>query len=88
MSSEEPHYDHLDLRTLIERLPIPYRLPHHAPFPEFKYIDDTRNLTMWRTDTDTVLANEVKGFWRDVMGPPDPPPTPRRPPLPHLPAVG
>lgn len=77
MASEEPHYDHLDLRTLVENIPAPRgRVMHQPPFPEFKYIDETRNLTMWRADVDTALAREVTGFWEFVLQPPPgPPPT-------------
>lgn len=76
MASEEPHYDHLDLRTIVENIPLPKgRIPHMPPFPEFKYIDETRNLTMWRADVDTAVANEVTGFWEFVIQPHGPPPT-------------
>ena len=77
MASEEPHYDHLDLRTIVENIPAPKgRVVQRPPFPEFKYIDETRNLTMWRIHEDTALAKEVTGFWEFVIQPPPgPPPT-------------
>jgi hypothetical protein len=77
MASEEPHYDHLDLRTIVENIPLPKgRIVHRPPFPEFKYIDETRNLTMWRADVDTAVAREITGFWEFVIQPHGPPPSP------------
>lgn len=74
-NSPEPHYNELDLGTLIKRLPVSQRVPDISPFPFFSTIDLDRNVTMLeRMTTDTAYANLVTGFWSYVMKQMPPPP--------------
>lgn len=76
-STSEPHYNQLDLRTLVERIPTPVRVPGPPPFPFFEYIDHNRNVTMLdKVTADTSYARLITGFWSFVIQPPPdlPPP--------------
>ncbi|MDX1477688.1 MAG: hypothetical protein R3301_08255 [Saprospiraceae bacterium] len=75
-ATEETFFDELDLRTRLETLVAPRRVPAQPPFPIFQYLDQDRNVTMWRADTDTALARMVTDFWSFVIQPPDPMPPP------------
>lgn len=76
-TTSEPHYNQLDLRTLIERIPTQVRVPGPPPFPFFEYIDHNRNVTMLdKVTADTSYARLITGFWSFVIQPPPdlPPP--------------
>jgi hypothetical protein len=76
-ATEETFYNELDLKTLIERIPMPARIPAPPPFPVFQYIDKDRNITMLDIVTaDTSYANEITGFWSFVIQPPPDMPPP------------
>ena len=76
-STEETFYNELDLKTLIDHIPLPKRVMAPPPFPEFQYLDKDRNVTMWEiTVTDTTYARMITNFWSFVIQPPPhlPPP--------------
>lgn len=76
-STEETFYNELDLKKLINRIPMPARIPGPPPFPAFQYIDKDRNITMLDiTVTDTTYARMITNFWSFVIQPPPnlPPP--------------
>lgn len=76
-SSSEGHYNHLDLKTLIERISTPDRVPGPPPFPFFHYVDKERNVTMLdKVSTDTSYARLITDFWSFIVQPPPdlPPP--------------
>ncbi len=73
-TQDNPHYNLLDLRTLIYRIPLKERVPTHPPFPYFATVDRNRNVSMLeRTVTDTAYAAQIKrvwGFYGQKMPPP------------------
>ena len=69
-ASEETYYNELDLRTLLETIETPVRVPGEPPFPKFEYLDEDRNVTMWRADRDTAYARIIKDFWSAIIQPP------------------
>ncbi len=75
-ATSENHYNQPDLRTLIERIPTPARVPGPPPFPFFEYIDINRNVTMLdRVSSDTSYARLITDFWSfAIQPPPDMPP--------------
>lgn len=70
-ATTDDHYNQLDLRTLIKRIPTPDRIPGPPPFPFFEYIDLNRNVTMLdKVTSDTSYARLITGFWSFVIQPP------------------
>ncbi len=76
-ATEETFYTELDLKTLIDRIPMPMRVMQPPPFPAFQYLDKDRNITMFDIAvTDTTYARMITDFWSFVIQPPPnlPPP--------------
>ena len=60
-NDEDVFYNDLDLRTLIDRIPLKGRAPSMPPFPWFQYLDKDRNMTMFeRVAQDTAYAGMIK----------------------------
>ena len=76
-ATEETFYNELDLKTLMEGIPMPVRVPGPPPFPAFLFLDKDRNVTMLNIVTaDTSFARMITDFWTFVIQPPPdlPPP--------------
>lgn len=72
-NDEDVFYNDLDLRTLINRIPLKGRVPEMPPFPWFQYVDKDRNITMLEKVTqDTAYAGMIKRTWQFFItgGPP------------------
>lgn len=69
-----PFYNDLDLKTMINRIPLKGRIAEAPPFPWFKYVDEDRNVTMLaRVTADTAYAGMIRRIWQhfDSGPPPD-----------------
>jgi len=72
-NDEDDFYNDLDLKTLINRIPLKGRVPSGPPFPWFQYVDDERNVTMLdKVTADTAYAGMIKRTWQYFIagGPP------------------
>ena len=72
-NDEDDFYNDLDLKTLINRIPLKGRVPEAPPFPYFGYVEDDRNMTMIDAVTeDTAYAGMIKRTWQYFIagGPP------------------
>jgi hypothetical protein len=72
-NDEDEFYNDLDLRTLVNRIPLKGRVPEAPPFPYFGYVDADRNMTMLDAVTsDTSYAGKIKRTWQYFIagGPP------------------
>ncbi len=70
-TSNEIFYNELDLRTVLERIPFPSRLPGPPPFPILYQVDHERNVNLMpQVTTDNDYALLVTNFWSAVFQPP------------------
>ncbi|RIA08876.1 hypothetical protein OE09_0700 [Flavobacteriaceae bacterium MAR_2010_72] len=73
-SSPEFFYNELDLRTLIEQIPSPSRIPKMPPFPILYQVDDFRNVSLVpQMATDEGYVKEITDFWSFIFQPPSDP---------------
>ena len=74
LENDEDSFDNdLDLKTLINRIPLKGRVSVDPFFPWFQYLDDDRNLTMFEKVTeDTAYAGMIQRTWKFFVtsGPP------------------
>ena len=76
-ATEEDSNTELDLKTLIDQIPMPKRIFDPPSLPQFAYIDKDRNTTMLdKTVTDTAFVRQITNFWEFAIQPPPnlPPP--------------
>lgn len=72
-NDEDDFYNDLDLKSLIDRIPLHGRVPVAPPFPFFGYVDDDRNMTMLdKVTADTAYAGMIRRTWQYFItgGPP------------------
>ena len=70
-TSNEIFYNELDLRTLIDRIPLSPRIPGPPPFPILYQVDRERNVhLMPQVTQDSAYADEITNFWSAVFQPP------------------
>lgn len=70
-TSNEVFYNELDLRTLLEQIPFPARIPGPPKFPILYQVDRNRNVhLMPQITSDEAYVGEVKNFWSAVFQPP------------------
>ena len=73
-NDEDVFYNDLDLKTIINRIPLKGRVPSMPPFPWFQYLDEDRNITMLEKVTaDTAYAGMIKRTWQFFISSGDPP---------------
>lgn len=72
-NDEDSFYNDLDLKTLINRIPLKGRIPNAPPFPWFGYLNDYREMTMLdKVTQDTAYAGMIRRTWQFFLtsGPP------------------
>ncbi|PKA82017.1 hypothetical protein ATE92_0141 [Ulvibacter sp. MAR_2010_11] len=73
-ASNENFYNELDLRSLIQRIPTPARIPGPPPFPILYQVDDNRNVNLMpQVTTDENYVSEITDFWSFIFEPPKDP---------------
>jgi hypothetical protein len=73
LTDEDTFFNVLNLKTLINRIPLKGRVPEDPPFPFFSYIDEDRNVKMIdRVAQDTAYAGMIQRTWQFFItgGPP------------------
>ncbi len=70
-TSNEVFYNELDLRTMLEQIPLPQRLPGPPKFPILYQVDRDRNVHLVKhVLEDPDYAGMVTQFWSAVFQPP------------------
>ena len=60
--------DHLDLETMIARIPLKGRVYAKPELRKFGYNDEERNLLMLGAmNHDSAMINEIRAFWRNML---------------------